>query len=142
MHLPINPQPEDRCAVAVNMAARVAWESQRAWYRETGYEVPAWADIDNTARLNYVDFAIRLVQNPDEGAAEAHEYVFDTEVNTLPSGVRRPFEDCPVAYRVSLSLAVAAIRAVTDNLVSARQMRQYIQQLEDGTDPFMSETHH
>ena len=132
------PAPQDMCAVAINMAARMAYAAHRQWAQETGAEdAPAWEDLPSDQRANMVGFVLTLAAYPNLTADDMHDMAVEKTGDAMPPATQVALPLCPPSYKVSMALNVGVARAVIDNLVSARDMRDYLQALDNGTDEFM-----
>lgn len=134
------PAPQDLCAVAVNMAARMSYGAHLLWQKETSGDAgPRWEDLPAEQRANMVGFVLTLATYPDLTPDDMHDMALERAPEQMPETTRMALPLCPPVYQVSMALNVAVARAVIDNLVSAHDMREYIRTLNDGTDEFMQE---
>jgi hypothetical protein len=135
------PTSADLCAVAINMAARMAYHTQCAWKAETGDNTPhvAWEDLTNEQRRNAISFMLMLASVPQAGAEQVHHTILNRPAHNLPPEAQAAWALCPAQYRTSLAISVNVARAILDNLVKPSHMRDYLNSLENGTDAFLTE---
>ena len=136
------PTPRDLCAVAVNIAARMSYRIYCAWIEETertAASLPDWEELPNEQRTSAVGFVLHLAANPDMELDAIHDMSVELSGDNMPAEMRVAYALCPSHYCTSLEMTVGVIRAVLDNLVSRRDMREYIAALDAGTDEFMLE---
>lgn len=140
----MGPAPHDMCAVAINMAARMSYRAHCAWVDETTKDrtMPdhlAWENLPPTQRESAVGFVMTLAANPRMELDALHDMMVAISGDAMPEDVRASLALCPPAYRVSFEISVNVVRAVLRNLVSERDMKDYMNALDAGTDAFMVE---
>jgi len=136
------PTPSDLCAVAINIAARMSYRTYCAWVEETDQNAEAaimWEDLPQEQRANAVGFVMQLAANPYMDLENIHELSVQLAGDQMPEDMQCSYDMCPPHYRASMAMSVAVIRAVLDNLVSRRDMKDYMNALDSGTDAFMLE---
>jgi hypothetical protein len=140
----MGPAPYDLCAVAINMAARMSYRAHCAWIDETTKDRfvpdhPAWEELPADKRTNAVGFVMTLAANPRMDLDNIHDMLLALSGDAMPENTRTSLALCPTAYRVSFEISVNVVRAVLRNLVSERDMKDYMNALDAGTDEFMVE---
>ena len=140
----LGPAPYDLCAVAINMAARMSYRAHCAWIDETAKDrntpaSPAWEDLPAEQRANAVRFVMMLAANPRMSMDQIHDFAVQTSGDAMPADTRVSLALCPPIYRVSFEISVSTVRAILTNLVSERDMKDYMNALDAGTDEFMVE---
>lgn len=134
------PSAYDRVAVAVLVAARMAYAVHQQWWQERYAEpLAGWADAGPDTHEHWVNRVLILANNPDMTAADIHNTqnsLMLAAAYVEPDAVLA-YHDMPPIDRADDAATTAVIRAVLASLVPPKDVDAYIARLSDGTDEYL-----